>query len=45
MLYKDLSSVKTGFKSIPLQLNFEIAGLASPKKWQEIQKMTGEERF
>ena len=43
--FKDLSRVKTGFKSVPLQFYFEIAGLASAKKWQKIQNMAGEERF
>ena len=40
---KDLSRVKTGFKSVPLQSYFEIVGLA--KEWREIQNMAGEERF
>ena len=43
--FKDLSKVKGGFKSVPLQFYFEIAGLASNEKWREIQKMAGEERF
>ena len=43
--FKDLSRVKPGFKSVPLQLYFEIAELASAKKWREIQNMVGEERF
>ena len=43
--FKDLSRVKTGFKSIPFQFYFEIAGLANAKKWWEIQNMGGEERF
>ena len=42
--FKDLSRV-LGFKSVPLQFYFEIAGLASAKKWREIQNMAGEERF
>ena len=42
---KDLSRVKPVFKSVPLQFHFEIAGLASAKKWREIQNMAGEERF
>ena len=42
---KDLSRVKTGCKSVTLQLYFEIAGLSSAKKWQEIQKKAGEEHF
>ena len=42
---KDLSRVKPGFKSVPFQFYFEIAGLASAKKWREIQNMAGEERF
>ena len=42
---KDVSMVKPGFKSVPLQFHFEIAGLASDKKWREIQNMAGEERF
>ena len=37
--------VKPGFKSVPLQLYFEIAELASAEKWWEIQNMAGEERF
>ena len=43
--FKDLSKVKPGFKSVPLQIYFEIAGLASAKKWREIQNIVGEERF
>ena len=43
--FKDLSRVKTGFKSVPLQFYFEIAGLAKAKKGQEIQKMAGKERL
>ena len=43
--FKDLSRVKPGFKSFPLQFYFEIAGLVSAKKWREIQNMAGEERF
>ena len=42
---KDLSRVKTGFKSVPLQFYFEIAGLVSTEKWREIQNIAGEERF
>ena len=42
---KDLSRVKPGFKCFPLQSYFEIAGLASAKKWREIQNMAGEEHF
>ena len=42
---KDLSRVKPGFKSVPLQFYFEIAGLANAKKWNKIQKMVGEERY
>ena len=42
---KDLSKVKPSFKSVPLQLYFEIAGLASTKKWCEIQNIVGEEGF
>ena len=42
---KDLSRVKPGFKSVPPQFYFEITGLASAKKWQEIQNMVEEERF
>ena len=42
---KDLSRVKTDFKSVPLQFYFEIAGLASAKKWHKIQNMAGEECF
>ena len=45
IICKDLSRVKTSFKSVPLQFYFEIAGLASAKKWQEIQNVAGEERF
>ena len=36
---KDLSRVKAAFKSVPLQFHFEIVGLTSAKKWQEIQNM------
>ena len=43
--FKDLSKVKPGFKSVPLQIYFEIAELANAEKWQEIQNMVGEERF
>ena len=43
--FKDLSRVKAGFKSIPLQFYFEIAGLASAEMWREIQNMAREERF
>ena len=39
------SRVKAGFKSVPLQFNFEIAGLASARNWQQIQNMAGEEGF
>ena len=42
---KDLSRVKASFKSVPLQFYFEIAGLASAKKWWEIQNMAGQEHF
>ena len=42
---KDLSKVKQGFKSVPLQIYFEIAGLARAEKWREIQNIVGEERF
>ena len=38
-------AVKSGFKSVPAQLYFEIFGLASAKKWRKIQNMTEEERF
>ena len=42
---KDLSSIKTSFKSVPPQLYFEISGPASAKKWRKIQNMTEEECF
>ena len=42
---KDLSKVKPGFKGIPLQTYFEIAGLASAKKWCKIQNIVGGEHF
>ena len=42
---KDLNRVKTGFKSVPLQIYFEITGLASAEKWCEIQNTAGEEHF
>ena len=42
---KDLSRVKAGFKSVPPQFYFEIAGLASAVKWPEIQNMVEEECF
>ena len=42
---KALSRVKSGFKSVPLQFYFEIAELASAKKWREIQNMAGEDRY
>ena len=45
VIIKDLSKVKPIFKSVPLQFYFEIAGLFSAKKWQEIQNMAGEQRF
>ena len=44
-MVKDLRTVKTGFRSVPPQLCFEISGLASAKKWREIQNITEEERF
>ena len=37
--------VKLGFKNVPLQIYFEISGLASAEKWHEIQNIDGEERF
>ena len=43
--FKDLSRVKASFKSVPPQLYFEIAGLASAKKWRKIQGIVGEEPF
>ena len=42
---KDLSRVKTGFISVPLQSYFEIAGLASAKKWLKIQNAAGEKHL
>ena len=42
---KDLSKVKPGFKSVPLQIHFEITGLASTEKRREIQNIVGEEQF
>ena len=42
---KDLSRVKTGFKSVPLQFYFEIGELATAKKRHKIQNRAGEERF
>ena len=42
---KDLSKVKHEFKSVLLQIWFEIAGLASAEKWREIQNIVEEERF
>ena len=44
-LLKDLRKVKPSFKSVPPQLYFEIAGLASTEKWRKIQNMVEEERF
>ena len=44
-LFKDLSRVKPGFKSVPPQFYFEIAGLASAIKWREIQNIVEEEHF
>ena len=41
--FKTLSRVKHGFKSVPPQFYFEIAGLASAEKWREIQNIAGEE--
>ena len=38
---KDLRKVKP----VPLQIYFEITGLASAKKWHEIQIIFGEECF
>ena len=43
--FKDLCTVKTSFKSVPLQFYFEITGLASAEKWRKIQNMAGEGRF
>ena len=42
---KDLSKVKLGFKSVPLQLYFEFAELTSAKEWRGIQNIVEEERF
>ena len=42
---KDLRMVKPSFKSVPLQFDFEIAGLASAKKWPEIQNIVKEKCF
>ena len=42
---KDLSNVKPGFKSVPAQFYFEIAGLASAVKWRKIQNIDVEENF
>ena len=44
-MYKDISKVKPEFKSVPLQIYFEIAGLASAKNWRKIQNIVGVERF
>ena len=41
---KDFSTVKPGFKSVPLQIYFEIAGVASAEKWRQIQNIVEEER-
>ena len=38
-IFKDLSRVKAGFKSVPLQFHFEITELASAKKWRKIQNI------
>ena len=43
--FKDLSKVKPLFKSVPLQIYFEIAGLASAEKWRKIQNIIEEESF
>ena len=43
--FKDLSRVKSGFKSVPPQFYFETAGLASAVKWHEIQNIDEDERF
>ena len=43
--HKDFSRVKPGFKSVPPQFHFEIAGLASAIKWREIQSIDEEKRF
>ena len=42
---KDLSRVKSGFKSVAPQFHFEITRLASAVKWREIQIIDEEERF
>ena len=42
---KDLSKVKPGFKSVPPQFYFEIAGLVSVVNWRKIQNIDKEERF
>ena len=42
---KDLCRVKAGFKSVPPQLYFEFAEIASVKKWREIQNIVDEEHF
>ena len=44
-LHKDLSRVKLGFKSVPPQFYFEIAGLAGGEKWREIQNRHEEGRL
>ena len=44
-ILKDLSKVKPGFKSVPLQIYFEIAEQTKAKKWREIQNLVGEECF
>ena len=40
--FKDLSRVKTNFKSFPLQFYFEITVLSSAEKWRKIQNIYGE---
>ena len=42
---KDLSRVEAGFKRVPPQFYFEIAGLASALKWREVQNIDEEECF
>ena len=45
MYSKDRSKVNPEFKSVPLQIYFAIAGLASAVKWGKIQNIVVEECF
>ena len=43
--FKNSIRVKPGFKSVPPQFYFKIAGLSSAGKWYEIQNIDEKEHF